>query len=128
LYSAFPFFAGAWRDLRAARLGMDVPVALGIAVAFGASVAATFGAKGEVYFDSVTMFVFLLLVGRYLELLARQRAARALGHLARGVPELATRLQDFPRSLAAERVAVARPRARELALVRPRHTSPPPCL
>jgi Cu2+-exporting ATPase len=124
LYSAFPFFAGAWRDLRAARLGMDVPVALGISVAFVASVAATFRGKGEVYFDSVTMFVFLLLIGRYLELLARQRAARALGHLGRVVPEFASRLQDFPRSLAVERVAVARLRAGELVLVRPGETFP----
>jgi Cu2+-exporting ATPase len=123
-YSAWPFFAGAWRDLRAGRLGMDVPVALGIAVAFGASVAATLRGAGEVYYDSVTMFVFLLLLGRYFEILARQRAAGALSHLARLVPEFANRLRDFPRSLESERVAAAALAAGEVVVVRPGETFP----
>jgi Cu2+-exporting ATPase len=123
-YSAWPFFAGAWRDLRAARLGMDAPVALGIAVAFGASTVATLRASGETYFDSVTMFVFLLLVGRYLEIVARQRAAVALRQLGRLVPEFAGRVRDFPRSLAPERVAVAELEAGEVVLVRPGETFP----
>jgi Cu2+-exporting ATPase len=123
-YSAWPFFAGAWRDMRGGRLGMDVPVALGIAVAFGASVAATLRGEGEVYFDSVTMFVFLLLVGRYLEILARQRAGRALQHLARLVPEFAHRLRDFPRSLESERVAAAALEAGDVVLVKPGETFP----
>ena len=89
LYSAAPFFSGAWRDLRGRQLGMDVPVALGIAVAFAASAWATMVGHGSVYFDSVTMFVFLLLGGRYLELLARQRAGLSLQHLGRLVPEVA---------------------------------------
>jgi Cu2+-exporting ATPase len=123
-YSAWPFFAGAWRNLRAGRLGMDVPVALGVAVAFAASVAATLRGAGEVYFDSVTMFVFLLLLGRYFEILARQRAGGALSHLARLVPEFANRLRDFPRSLESERVAVAALAAGEVVLVRPGETFP----
>jgi Cu2+-exporting ATPase len=123
-YSAGPFFRGAWRDLRASRLGMDVPVALGIAVAFGASVAATFAGSGEVYFDSVAMFVFLLLLGRYLSLIARARAARSLQHLGRLVPEFAHRLRDFPRSLETERVAAAALRAGDCVLVKPGETFP----
>ena len=124
LYSAWPFYAGAWRDLRNGRLGMDVPVALGIAVAFGASVAATLVGEGEVYFDSVTMFVFLLLLGRYFEILARQRAGQALRHLARLAPEFANRLRDFPRSLESDRVAAAALRPGELVLVKPGETFP----
>ena len=123
-YSAWPFFAGAWRDLRAWRLGMDVPVVLGIAVAFFASAAATLRGAGAVYFDSVSMFVFLLLLGRYLEIMARQRAAGALRHLGRLVPEFAGRLSDFPRSLEPERVAVAQLRAGDVVLVRPGETFP----
>src|SRR4030095_2380887 len=57
LYSAAPFFRGAWRDLRMLRLGMDVPVALGLAAAFAASAASTFSGGGPVYYDSVTMFI-----------------------------------------------------------------------
>ncbi|MGB5079226.1 MAG: heavy metal translocating P-type ATPase [Burkholderiales bacterium] len=123
-YSAAPFFGGAWRDLRVSRLGMDVPVALGIGVAFGASVFATLAGAGEVYFDSVAMFVFLLLLGRYLSLVARGRAARSLQHLGRLVPEFAHRLREFPRSLETERVAAAALRAGDRVLVRPGETFP----
>ena len=61
LYSAAPFFTSAWRDLKLSRVGMDVPVALGVGAAFVASCWATLTGRGEVYFDSVTMFVFFLL-------------------------------------------------------------------
>lgn len=85
-YSAAPFFRGAWRDLRLRTLGMDVPVALGLGVAFIASAFATVLGRGEVYFDSVAMFVFLLMGGRYLEFVARGRAAESLRHLSRLSP------------------------------------------
>jgi len=123
-YSAAPFFAGAWRDLGSRRLGMDVPVSLGIGVAFGASVAATLAGAGEVYFDSVARFVFLLLLGRYLGLLARQRAARTLQHLGRLVPDFAHRLRDFPRSMETERVPAVALRAGDAILVKPGETFP----
>ncbi len=106
-YSAAPFFYGAGRDLRLGRLGMDVPVALGLAIAFGASLAASLRGQGEVYYDSIAMFVCLLLLGRYLELLARGRATGALQHLGRLIPEFAARLKDFPVSLAAENIPAA---------------------
>ena len=107
LYSSAHFFRNAWRDLRLRRLGMDVPVALGIAVAFAASLWATVSGSGEVYFDSVTMFVFLLLSGRYLELRVRQRATDAVDRLAAVVPAVAERLPDWPASRRSEAVAVA---------------------
>ena len=91
-YSAEPFFYSAWRDLRLARMGMDLPVALGIGVAFTASAWSTFSGHGEVYFDSVSMFVFLLLCGRYLEIKARHAVARSLDFLSRAIPEVAMRL------------------------------------
>ncbi len=119
IYSAQPFFQGAWRDLRRARLGMDVPVALGVGVAFLASVWATLRGAGEVYFDSVTMFVFLLLLGRYLELGARQRAVGALAHLGKLVPEHCTRLSGYPESREVETVAVGTLRPGDVVLVRP---------
>jgi Cu2+-exporting ATPase len=92
LYSAAPFFRGAARELSHARPGMDLPVALGILIAFAASAWATVAGHGAVYFDSVTMFVFLLLGGRYLELIARSRAGAALQHLARVEAASAERL------------------------------------
>jgi Cu2+-exporting ATPase len=96
-FSAAPFFAGAWRSLRQRRIGMDVPVALGIAVAFIASSGAAFdpgGAFGsEVYFDSLTMFVTFLLGGRFLEMRARHRAEAALEAATAALPESALRLR-----------------------------------
>ena len=93
-YSAGPFFRGALRDLRMRRLGMDVPVALGIGSAFAASCWATFTGSGEVYFDSVAMFVFFLLCGRYLEMIARQRAVRGVESLGKVLPAFAEKLVD----------------------------------
>lgn len=96
LFSAGPFFQGAWRSLRDRRIGMDVPVALGIAVAFVASSAATFSPQGafgaEVYFDSLTMFVAFLLGARWLESRARQRAAQSLDAVMRRLPDAVERL------------------------------------
>lgn len=91
-YSAAPFFQRAWRDVRLRRLGMDVPVALGVGSAFLASCWATITASGEVYFDSVAMFVFFLLCGRYLEMIARQRAVRGVEALGKVLPVFAEKL------------------------------------
>ena len=105
-FAAGPFFSGAWRQLRAGRLGMDVPVALGIAVTFVASTGALFDPGGplghEVYFDSMTMFIALLLLARWFELGARHRAADALEAVAGAMPTVAERLRDDGSS---ERVA-----------------------
>ena len=96
LFSCGPFFRSALRDLRQRRIGMDLPVALGIAIAFAASTAATFdpaGALGhEVYFDSLTMFVFFLLTGRWLETRLRGRTAGALEALMNRLPDSIERL------------------------------------
>ena len=93
-YSARPFFAGALRTLAARRLGMDVPVAIAIALIFVASVVEAFRGGAEVYFDSVSMFVFFLLVGRYLEMRARHRAGDLGDALARLTPVFADRYQS----------------------------------
>lgn len=91
LLSAGPFFKAAWTQLRGGRLGMDVPVSLGLLVAFVAGSGATLDPGGpfghEVFFDSITMFVSFLLGARYLELRARHRAAEALEDVAGGLPE-----------------------------------------
>jgi Cu2+-exporting ATPase len=92
LYSAAAFFRGAWRDLGNRRIGMDVPVSLGILVAFAGSVHATVTGLGEVYYDSVVMFVFFLLVSRYFELMARKRGAETAESLGQAMPVMATRL------------------------------------
>ncbi len=123
LYSAWPFFIGAWRDLRRRTLGMDVPVALGVGTAFLASVYSTFVGHGEVYFDSVTMFIFLLLTGRFLEMNARRRAGAAVEELVKLIPAATTRLPDWP-ARDEEQVPVARLAVGDHVLVRPGETLP----
>ncbi|MFN3749829.1 MAG: heavy metal translocating P-type ATPase [Thiobacillus sp.] len=122
-YSAWPFFIGAWRDLARRMLGMDVPVALGIGTAFVASVYSTFSGHGEVYYDSVTMFVFLLLTGRFLEMNARRRAGAAVEELVKLIPAATTRLPHWP-ARDEEQVPVARLAVGDHVLVRPGETLP----
>ncbi len=77
-YSGAPFLAGAWRDLRHRRLGMDVPVALALVLAWLPSVVNTLRADGEVYFDSVGMFIFFLSAGRFVEMSVRHRSLNVI--------------------------------------------------
>jgi Cu2+-exporting ATPase len=97
-FASGPFFRSAWRDLRQGRIGMDTPVSIGILVTFLVSSAATFDPTGpwgqDVWFDSVTMFVFFLLGGRYLEFKARDRTAGALDALMNRLPEACERRRD----------------------------------
>ncbi len=92
LYSGAPFFSGAWRNLRARALNMDVPVALAIGAAWLASVWNTFAGSGDVFFDSATMFVFFLSGTRLLEAAARHRALDLTKTLAQQIPSTAIRL------------------------------------
>ena len=87
------FFTGAVAALRNRSLTMDVPVALGLSIAFAGSAFATVTGEGEVWFDSVVMFVTLLGAARYLELLARRRATATIRTLARAAPLVATRVR-----------------------------------
>ena len=95
IYSGRIFFEGAWRSLRIRRPGMDVPVALAISLAFLASCYNFFRGSGEVWFDSVVMFIFFLSLGRHIEMMLRHRNLQAGAALARLLPEWAERLEEF---------------------------------
>jgi Cu2+-exporting ATPase len=104
LFSCGPFFSSAWRDIVSRRISMDFPVALGMLITFVVSTVGTFEPQGifgrEVYFDSLTMFVFFLLAGRWLELRLRDRTAGALEALMNRLPDSVLRLLpdgDFSR-------------------------------
>lgn len=127
-YSAQPFWRGAWASLRARAPGMDLPVALGIAAAFGASVAATVRGHGDVYFDSVTMFIFLLLCSRYFELRARRKAAAALERLQHALPASATLLENYPDSHAATLVKAAALAVDNLIMIKSGEAVPADCV
>lgn len=112
LFSSGPFFKAALRDIGQGNISMDLPVALGIAITFVVSTVGTFEPNGvfgrEVYFDSLTMFVFFLLTGRWLELRLRDRTAGALEALMNRLPDSVERQQpdgSFVR-VAARRIVV----------------------
>jgi len=95
LFSCQPFVANAWRDIQQRRISMDLPVALGIVVTFVISSLGTFEPQGpfgaEVYFDSLTMFVFFLLSGRWLEMRLCHRTAGALEAVMNRLPDSVNR-------------------------------------
>jgi len=93
-YSARVFFTSAWRDLKRGIFGMDVPVSIAVGSAYLASVWATVTDSGEVYFDSVVMFTFFLLLGRFLEMGARHKAGQVADALVRLLPDTAIRLSE----------------------------------
>ena len=90
LYSASPFYVSAWRSLKARNLGMDVPVSIALIFAYVASFVATLTGQGEVFFESISMFTFFLLIGRFLEMRARRQAAAASANLLQLLPAVAT--------------------------------------
>ncbi len=96
-YSGLPFLRGAWRDLKNRHLGMDVPVALALLMAYFASVWETLNHGPHVYFDSVVMFVFFLLVARQVEQNVRHRAGSTADALSELTPSSAIRLTDTGR-------------------------------
>lgn len=114
-YSARPFYAGAYRGIRARSPGMDLPVAIAITAAFSASVYATLVNAGDIYFDSVAMFVLFLSATRYLEMRARHRSEDYTQALARLLPETVTRVHDG----VPEIVALDKLRVGDVVLIRP---------
>ncbi len=94
LYSGSVFLQAAWRGLRARRLTMELPIALGAWVTYLYSLYVTLRGYGEVYFDSVTMFLFILLGGRFLETLARNKTAAAMERLLNLQPRQAVVLRN----------------------------------
>ncbi|PCI61001.1 MAG: copper-translocating P-type ATPase [Gammaproteobacteria bacterium] len=119
-YSALPFYKGALNALKVKHLSMDVPVSLAIILAFLASSWATFTTKGEVYFESVAMFTFLLLVGKYLEFRARSRAAAVSANLLKLMPMTATKVLDQCEQL----VAAKNLQPLDIVLIKPGETIP----
>lgn len=92
LYAGRLFYQSAWRTLSNGRMGMDVPVAAAMLLALFSSIVITLLDAGEAYFDSVVMFIFFLLLGRYAVLVTRQKAGQLHSALARSLPAQARRL------------------------------------
>jgi len=123
VFSAKGFFESAWRDIKNRHIGMDVPVSLGIALSFLASIWATFFG-GAVYFDSVIMFVFLLLLARHIEGRIQQKTTIALRTLTQLRPVLAQRFTDFASHRFTETVDASHLEINDMILVAPGETIP----
>jgi len=119
-YSALPFYIGAYNALKIKHLSMDVPVAIAILLAFSASTWATFSKQGEVYFESVAMFTFLLLIGKYLEFRARSRAAEVSANLLKLMPMTATKILAGKEQL----IAAKKLQPTDIVLIKPGETIP----
>ncbi len=88
------FFRGAVAALRSRSPHMDLPVALGLAIGGVAGLVNTVTGRGEIYFDTLSVLVFLLLLGRWMQVRQQDRAASALDVLYRVTPRVAHRVDD----------------------------------
>jgi Cu2+-exporting ATPase len=118
LYGGWPFLVGACKALHQRSITMDVPVALGLLLAFGASIVNTLRHAGDVYFDSVTMFVFFLTVARYVEMVARHRSNSVSDSLSRTMPAVAHRFEAEAPGAMLEEVLVSALQVGDRLLVR----------
>jgi P-type Cu2+ transporter len=94
LYSGSVFYRGALAALRARSLHMDLPITIGIGAGFAWGAANTVRGVGEIYFDTITMLIFLLLIGRWLQARQQKRAADATELLFALTPSAARRVED----------------------------------
>ena len=99
-YAGIPFFTSAWSAIRARQVNMDVPVSLALIITFFASLYATITGQGETYYDSVSMFIFFLLAGRYIEHNARLKAATMANDLVVVEPVLVQKIAEDKASAA----------------------------
>ncbi len=123
VFSCTPYWKSAWQDLKARRIGMDLPVALGMAITFGISTLATFEPGGwwgsTVYFDSFTMFVFFLLTGRWLTLRMRDRTAGALDEVLNRLPDVVQRQTEVEGQVQWHNVGIRQLRVGDVVRVNP---------
>ena len=94
LYSGAIFYTSAWRDLKNHHLGMDLPIVIGLTTAYVGSFIATIQQAHTVYYDSIAMFIFLMLAARYYELQGRLLAAASTDRLLKVIPKTCSRLKN----------------------------------
>lgn len=121
LYAAWPFYRSAWAGLRGGVLHMDLPISIGILAGFVSGVIHTVTGSGDIYFDSVCALIFLLLVGRRLQLHQQRRASESSELLYALTPSSARRLRPDGD---AERVPLEAIRPGDRIEVRPGETLP----
>lgn len=95
-YSGQPFLKGAWTSLKSRSVGMDVSISLGMLTTYFYSLWVTLHPEnvGDVYFDTLIDFMFLLLIGRYLEAISKNKAIDASRRLMDLQPKVARLLEE----------------------------------
>jgi Cu2+-exporting ATPase len=95
-YAGYPFLRNAILGLKARHLTMDLPIAIGATVTYSYSTFITMSDSidGHVYFDTVVNFLFVILVGRYLEAISKRQALSAAARLLDMQPKLANLVSD----------------------------------
>ncbi len=88
------FFRGAWVALRNRVASLDVPIALALAAGGVAGLVNTIAGTGEIYFDSLSVLVFLLLVGRWFQARQQRWADEAVGLLGSFTPTMCRIVRD----------------------------------
>ncbi|WP_295451773.1 heavy metal translocating P-type ATPase [uncultured Thiodictyon sp.] len=109
IYAGYPFYKGAWNGLRSGHLSMDLPIAIGASITYLYSLYVTVSGTraGEVYWDTVVNFLFVILLGRFLEGLSRREAVAATARLLDLQPKVATVLREDTQTVVAIRSIVA---------------------
>ena len=93
-YSGWVFFRGAYYGIKTKTVNMDILVATGALLTYLYSIYITLAEKGEAYFDSVTMIITFVLIGKFLEVLSKKSAADTLDVLSKHIPGAVTLLRD----------------------------------
>ncbi len=85
-YSGWVFFRGAYYSLKNKVVNMDLLVATGAALTYFYSIYITVNEEGEAYFDSVSMIITFVLIGKFLEVLSKKNAADTLDIIGKHLP------------------------------------------
>ncbi|GAA0852152.1 heavy metal translocating P-type ATPase [Aliiglaciecola litoralis] len=120
LYSGSEFYRNALNGLRVRALNMNFSVSLAVLGTFFASAWATVTQSGEIYFESVCMFIFLLLISRYLEHRTRYKASQISANMLKYIPLSATLVENE----SVQHVLAKQLRVGQQVLVKPGETFP----
>ncbi len=102
IYSGWPFYQGAWRGIKNRQLSMDLPIAIGASISWLYSAWITISqSAGAVYFDTVVNFLFVILLGRYLESIFKTHAVSATQRLLDLQPKMATLVEEHQEQIVA---------------------------
>ena len=93
-YSGWIFFRGAYYGIKTKVVNMDILVATGALLTYIYSIYITIMESGEAYFDSVSMIITFVLIGKFLEVLSKKSAADALDVLGKHIPSETNILVD----------------------------------